>query len=326
MIIVTGGAGFIGSNIIAALNSRGRRDILVVDHLKNGRKMHNLADLDIQDYVDRDDFLQRVQSAELYFGNIDATFHQGACSATTEWDGQFVMRNNFEYSKVLLHWCQSISAQFLYASSASVYGSGEQGFREARDCERPINMYAYSKFQFDQYVRSRWADFKHQVVGFRYFNVYGPRESHKGSMASTPFRFNNEVRADGICKLFAGAYGYADGEQRRDFVYVGDCVSVNLWFFDHPDKSGIYNVGTGLARPFNAVARAVLAWHKEHRAVDASIAYIPFPSHLRGAYQSYTQGDISALREVGYHGDFHTVEYGVEKYLDWLNADRSMAE
>jgi ADP-L-glycero-D-manno-heptose 6-epimerase len=319
MIIVTGGAGLIGSNIVAQLNTRGITDILVVDHMKNGRKMHNLADLNIRDYLDREDFLNQIQEGH-NFGKVEAVFHLGACSATTEWDGQFIMRNNFEYSKVLLHWCQASGAQYLYASSASVYGLAENGFREDRACEMPINMYAYSKFQFDQYVRSLAGQLKHQVVGFRYFNVYGPREAHKGSMSSTPFHFNNQITANGVCKLFAGTAGYGDGEQQRDFVFVEDAAAVNLWFFDHPDKSGIFNIGTGRAQTFNDVARAVVAWHKEHRAVSATIKYIPFPEHLKGAYQNFTQADISALRLAGYYGSFHSVEEGVTKYLDWLNA------
>lgn len=318
MIIVTGGAGLIGSNVVAALNARGYRDILVVDHMKNGRKMHNLADLDTKDYVDRDDFLALLQGGH-DFGKIEAVFHLGACSATTEWDGKFIMRNNFEYSKALLHWCQAIGAQYLYASSASVYGLAKNGFREDRGCEKPINMYAYSKFQFDQYVRSLSGQLKSQVVGFRYFNVYGPREAHKGPMSSTPFHFNNQILGSGVCKLFSGTDGYADGEQRRDFVFVEDCAAVNLWFLDHPEKSGIFNLGTGRAQTFNDVARAVVAWHKKHHNVDAKIEYVPFPDHLKGAYQSYTQADISALRDIGYSGYFHGVEEGVSKYLDWLN-------
>lgn len=323
MIVVTGGAGLIGSNIIAALNARGRKDVLVVDHMKNGRKMRNLADLNITDYLDRDDFLNHIQAGR-NFGKVDAVFHLGACSATTEWDGQFIMRNNFEYSKVLLHWCQNSKAQFLYASSASVYGLAENGFKEERFCEKPLNMYAYSKFQFDQYVRSLADQLKQQVVGFRYFNVYGPREAHKGSMSSTPFHFNNQIFANAVCKLFAGTDGFGDGEQQRDFVFVEDAAAVNLWFFDHPEKSGIFNLGTGQAQPFNDVARAVVAWHKEYRGINATIEYVPFPDHLKGAYQSFTQADISALRSVGYDARFLSVEEGVSKYLNWLNLGDSL--
>ena len=314
MIIVTGGAGFVGSNIIAALNRRGERDILVVDHLRNGHKMHNLADLDIRDYLDRSDFIERLRTGQ-NLGPVRALFHQGACSATTEWDGQYVMRNNFEYSKVLLHWCQQQGAQFMYTSSASVYGLGRNGFREDRPCELPINMYAYSKFQFDQYVRSLQGQLKHQVVGLRYFNVYGPRETHKGAMASTPFHFNRQIGADGVACLFAGTDGHADGEQRRDFVYVDDCVAVNLWFLDHAATSGIFNLGTGQAQTFNDVVSAVIAWHGR-----GTVEYIAFPDHLKGSYQNYTQADMAALRVAGYDGSFHTVEQGVAKYMAWLNA------
>ena len=319
MIIVTGGAGFIGSNLVAQLNARDMNDILVVDHLKNGRKMRNLANLNIRDYLDREDFLSRVQAGH-DFGKIEAVFHLGACSATTEWDGLFMMRNNFEYSKALLHWCQAIGAQYLYASSASVYGLAENGFREDRACEMPINMYAYSKFQFDQYVRSLVRQLKYQVVGFRYFNVYGPREAHKGLMSSTPFHFNNQILANGKCKLFTGTDGYTHGEQQRDFIFVEDVVKVNIWFLDHPDKSGIFNLGTGRAQSFNDVARSVVAWHKAHRCVDSHIEYVPFPDHLKGVYQSYTQADLARLSAAGYEGRFFSVEEGIAKYLDWLNA------
>lgn len=320
MIIVTGGAGLIGSNVIEQLNQRGQTDVLVVDHLKNGQKMHNLADLHIRDYLDRDDFMARIQSGQ-DMGQVSAVFHLGACSATTEWDGQFMMRNNFEYSKQLLHWCQRVNASYIYASSASVYGLGKRGFSEQRDCERPINMYAYSKFQFDQYVRSLQGRLRHQVVGLRYFNVYGPREAHKGSMSSTAFHFNRQLHSDGVCRLFEGTDGYGNGEQLRDFVYVGDCAKVNLWFMDHAHVNGIFNLGTGHANSFNAVANAVLAWHQQQRQAHGRIEYIPFPEHLKGAYQSYTQADISALRRAGYHERFLNVDEGVNAYLDWLHRE-----
>jgi ADP-L-glycero-D-manno-heptose 6-epimerase len=315
MIVVTGGAGFIGSNIVRALNLRGERNILLVDHLANGRKMHNIADLDIADYMDKDEFLEKIGVAH-FFDGVRAVFHQGACSATTEWDGRFVMANNYDYSKRLLHWCIARNVAFMYASSASVYGNGNHGFRVDRSCEHPINMYAYSKFQFDQYVRPLLTKTKSPIAGFRYFNVYGPREQHKGSMSSTAFHFNRQLIEQKKAKLFEGCDGMANGEQKRDFVYVDDVVDVNLWFLDHPEQRGIYNVGTGRAETFNAVAQAVIAWHKE-----GSIEYIPFPEHLKGAYQSYTQADISGLREVGYTKDFLTVKQGVAKYLDWLNAE-----
>ncbi len=319
MIVVTGGAGFIGSNIVAGLNARGRKDIIVVDCMSDGQKMQNLADLDILDYWDQDDFLERIR-ADQAFGPIEAVFHQGACSDTTEWDGRYIMRNNYEYSKDLLNWCQRNSYQFIGASSASVYGRGENGFREMRVAERPINMYAYSKFQFDQYVRASASAFKSQVVCLRYFNVYGPRETHKGVMASTAFHFNNQILKTGACRLFAGSDGYGDGEQRRDFVYVDDCVAINLWFWENPLKSGIFNVGTGRARSFNDVAGAVLNWHRNLRGIEAKIEYFPMPDGLKGFYQNYTQADITALRQAGYKGEFHDVDEGVKKYLDRVNS------
>lgn len=314
MIIVTGGAGFIGSNIVESLNKRGITDIMVVDNLANGRKMTNLADLNFLDYMDREDFIGRINSSGTQFGKIEAVFHEGACSSTTEWDGKFIMRNNFEYSKALLHWCQMVGAQYIYASSASVYGLGKNGFKEDRSCELPINMYAFSKFQFDQYVRRIMPKAKRQIAGFRYFNVYGPREGHKGTMSSVAFHFNNQILKDKKTRLFEGTDGYENGEQRRDFVYVGDCAEINMWFFENPDKSGIYNVGTGKSNSFNSVADAVIKRHG-----FGNKEYVPFPEHLKGSYQSFTEADISALRNAGYSKPFLSVEEGVKKYLDWLN-------
>ena len=313
MIIVTGGAGFIGSNLIRALNKRGESNILLVDHLVNGRKMHNIADLNIADYMDKTEFIDKIDSPT-FLNGVKAIFHQGACSATTEWNGQYVMENNYNYSKHLLQACIAKNVAFIYASSASVYGNGDQGFRVDRGCEQPINMYAYSKFQFDQYVRRLLPTTDCQIAGFRYFNVYGPGEQHKGAMSSTAFHFNQQVIEYNKAKLFSGCDGMANGEQQRDFVYIDDVVDVNLWFLDHPERSGIFNVGTGRAETFNTVANAVIAWHQK-----GSIEYIPFPDHLKGAYQSYTQADISGLRQVGYSKEFLTVKQGVTQYLDGLN-------
>ncbi len=322
MIIVTGGAGFIGSNIVKALNDMGRTDILVVDDLTNGRQFYNISDCDITDYLDKDTFIAQVRASGLPEGT-EVIFHEGACSATTEWDGKFVMDNNYEYSKTLLHACLDKAVPYLYASSAAVYG-GSAVFKETREFEKPLNVYGYSKWQFDQYVRQLQqtfpgGEFPSQVVGFRYFNVYGPREQHKGSMSSVAFHFNNQIKDAGVCRLFAGTEGYGDGEQRRDFVYVGDIVKVNLWFWNNPDKSGIFNLGTGKCQSFNDVADAVIAWHTD-KGTAASKQYMPFPDHLKGAYQSFTEADISNLRSVGYSDDFFTVEQGVAEYLDWLNA------
>ncbi|PRI62035.1 ADP-L-glycero-D-manno-heptose-6-epimerase, partial [Haemophilus influenzae] len=239
MIIVTGGAGFIGSNIVKALNDLGRKDILVVDNLKDGTKFANLVDLDIADYCDKEDFIASIIAGD-EFGDIDAVFHEGACSATTEWDGKYIMHNNYEYSKELLHYCLDREIPFFYASSAATYGDTKV-FREEREFEGPLNVYGYSKFLFDQYVRNILPEAKSPVCGFRYFNVYGPRENHKGSMASVAFHLNNQILKGENPKLFAGSEGF-----RRDFVYVGDVAAVNIWCWQN-GISGIYNLGTGNA-------------------------------------------------------------------------------
>lgn len=318
MIIVTGGAGFIGSNIVKTLNQQGETDIIVVDNLKNGVKFKNIADCEIADYLDKEDFIERIKKGESFAKKVEAIFHEGACSSTTEWDGKFMMENNYEYSKHLLHYCLDHKIQYLYASSASVYGSGTV-FKESREYEEPLNVYGYSKFLFDQYVRRHARDAKSQVVGFRYFNVYGPREQHKGTMSSVAFHHSNQIQETGKVKLFEGYDGYGNGEQSRDFVYVGDAVAVNLWFMQNPDKSGIFNLGTGRSQPFNDVANAVINFHQK-----GEIEYIPFPDHLKGCYQNFTEADISALRAVGYAAPFKSVAEGVTAYLQWLQ-DRSEA-
>jgi ADP-L-glycero-D-manno-heptose 6-epimerase len=312
MIIVTGGAGMIGSNIVKALNEQDLTDILVVDHLKNGKKFKNLVDLQIADYMDRDDFLAQVMAGD-DFGPIEAVFHEGACSATTEWDGKYMMLNNYEYSKELLHFCLDREIPFLYASSAATYGDATQ-FIEEPGYEGALNVYGYSKQQFDNYVRRLWADAEahgetlSQITGFRYFNVYGPREDHKGSMASVAFHLNNQMNAGENPKLFAGSEQFI-----RDFIYVGDVCKVNLWFMEH-GVSGIFNCGTGKAQSFEEVAKAVIQHHgKGH------IETIPFPEHLKGAYQEFTQADLTKLRATGCDVEFKTVAQGVAEYLSIKN-------
>lgn len=312
MIIVTGGFGFIGANLVKALNERGETNILVVDDLSDGHKFRNLVDCQIHDYMDKDRFIQLIKE-EHEFGPVRAIFHQGACSTTTEWDGKMMMETNFEYSKQLLHYCDEREIPFLYASSAATYGAGPV-FQEVPSAEKPLNVYGYSKLLFDQYVRRFWHKAHTQIAGFRYFNVYGPREQHKGSMASVAFHFNNQLKETGVCRLFEGSDGYGNGEQRRDFISVEDVCKVNLWFWDNPQKSGIFNVGTGRSQTFNDVANAVVKWHG-----SGKIEYMPFPEHLKGAYQSFTEADISSLRKAGYQEAFLTVEDGVKRYLDWLN-------
>ncbi len=332
MYVVTGGAGFIGANIVKALNDRGVRDILVVDNLEKADKFRNLTDCEIADYLDKREFLARLLDGE--FRKFKAMFHEGACSDTMEHNGHYMMSNNYEYSKVLLHFCQQKRVPFLYASSAAVYGGGRV-FRESREHETPLNVYGYSKFLFDQYVRRILPKKQAQIAGFRYFNVYGDRESHKGRMASVAYHHFNQYRESGKVKLFEGCDGYANGEQHRDFVSIEDVVAVNLYFLDHPQKNGIFNVGSGRAQPFNDVAVAVI---NSFRLLDGKpaadlatlqkerrIEYIPFPEALQGKYQSFTQADIGALRRAGYKKPFFTVQEGVGRYIRRLAEQAGMA-
>ncbi len=312
MIIVTGGAGFIGSNLVKALNDKGIADVLVVDDLTDGIKFRNLVDCQVIDYLDKDDFLQMVKQERSFTENIEAIFHQGACSSTTEWDGRYMMENNYAYSKALLHYCLKLKIPFIYASSAAVYGIGEN-FKETKENEAPVNVYGYSKYLFDEYVRRFVTEPESLVVGLRYFNVYGPREQHKGSMASVAWHLNQQIQETGKVKLFEGSGGYADGDQRRDFIHVDDVVKVNLWMLEN-GTCDIVNVGTGASRPFNDVAKAIISWHGK-----GEINYIEFPEHLKGNYQSYTEADIHSLRKMGYEDDFLSVEEGVKQYLDDLN-------
>jgi ADP-L-glycero-D-manno-heptose 6-epimerase len=312
MIIVTGGAGFIGSNIVRRLNADGVKDVLVVDDLEDGRKTFNLSDCDVVDYLDKDDFLARIKSGDNFGADITGVLHQGACTDTTEWDGRFMMQTNFEYSKQLLHYCSDFQIPLVYASSASVYGAGTE-FSIERRCERPINAYAFSKLTFDQYVRHVQGDLRSAVVGLRYFNVYGPGEAHKGGMASVIYHFHHQLLKGDEVRLFEGSGGYGDGEQRRDFVHVDDVAAVNLWMLDHSDCSGIFNLGTGVSRSFNDVANAVISWHGR-----GSVKYIPFPENLTDSYQSFTEADISSLREAGYSDEFLSIEDGVNRYLEKL--------
>ncbi len=324
--VVTGAAGFIGSNIVKALNERGETNIIAVDNLSKADKFKNLTDCEIADYMDKEDFIEQLQDGG-FDGILTAVLHEGACSDTMETDGRYMMENNYRYTLELLNHCQNEEVPLLYASSASVYGGGGV-FKESREYESPLNVYAYSKFLFDQVVRRRWAGRSSQIVGLRYFNVYGQRESHKGRMASVAYHFFNQYRADGYVKLFEGCDGYANGGQLRDFVSVEDVVKVNMFFLDHPGKSGIFNLGTGKAQSFNDVAVATIntlraakgesALTLEQMHQQQLIRYIPFPDALRGKYQSYTQADMTALREIGYADPFLTVEQGTARYVNHL--------
>ena len=266
----------------------------------------------ISDYYDKKDFISLIKDGN-DFGQIDAVYHEGACSNTLELDGQYMMKNNYQYSKVLLHYCLDRKIPFFYASSAATYGDSTV-YKENSGNENPINIYGYSKYLFDQYVRQHESSFESQVVGFRYFNVYGPKEKHKGSMASVAFHFNNQIIAGENPKLFEGSGGFDNGEQRRDFIFVGDVVKVNLWMMAHPDVSGIFNIGTGNSQSFNEVANSVINYHGK-----GEINYIPFPDELKGNYQSFTEADLTKLRTTGFDGSFKTVQEGIKEYMQWLH-------
>ncbi|HWH39242.1 MAG TPA: ADP-glyceromanno-heptose 6-epimerase [Usitatibacter sp.] len=322
-LIVTGAAGFIGSNVVKALNERGTADIVAVDNLTRAEKIANLSDCEIADYRDKQEFIEAIR-ADRFATPVEAVLHQGACSDTMEADGRYMMANNYRYSIDLLEWCQAREIPFIYASSASVYGGG-RAFQESREHEAPLNVYGYSKFLFDQVIRRRLEGARSQIAGFRYFNVYGRRESHKGRMASVAFHFFNQYVGAGRVRLFEGSGGYGPGEQVRDFVSVEDVVRVNLFFLDHPEISGIFNVGTGHGETFNAVAHATINAVRKARGeaelsldemrAQSVIEYIPFPQQLVGKYQSYTQADTTALRGAGYEVPFLTVGEGVERYV-----------
>jgi ADP-L-glycero-D-manno-heptose 6-epimerase len=309
MILVTGGAGFIGSNLVRGLNRRGHDDILIVDDLEQGDKHRNLNALRFKDLLDYRDFEARLGSfgAGPRTGEIEAIFHQGACSDTTERDGRFMLRVNYEYSKTLLAFALG-RCPFLYASSAALYGDGKRGFREQEECEEPLNVYAFSKFLFDRHVRSLLPAARTQVAGLRFFNVYGPQENHKGRMASVVFHFHHALTAGKPLSLFEGSAGF-----RRDFVYVEDAVALNLFLLDHPEVSGILNCGTGQAESFETLARTTAAHYP-----GARIEEIPFPDELRGKYQDYTQADLTALRRAGCEHEFTSLEDGVCEYVSIL--------
>lgn len=315
MIVVTGAAGFIGSNIIRGLNQQGVTDILAVDDLRDGKKYRNLAVVKYQDYMDYQVFLSHLKNKIDFPEKITAIFHEGACSDTMEWNGAYMMENNYDYSKIVFHYCLDRQIPFLYASSAAVYGD-KKLFDDQDWQQLPLNVYGYSKWKFDEYVRPYLQNARSQIVGFRYFNVYGPHENHKGKMASVAFHLMNQLEKDGRVKLFSAYGGYDDGEHQRDFIYVDDVVKMNLWFYRHPEKSGIFNCGTGLARSFKDIAKTLL-----HLNGAGKLMYIPFPDSLKGAYQCFTEANLSALHATGYNENFTSLEAGLAAYFKWFQAE-----
>lgn len=325
-VVVTGAAGFIGANVVAGLNRRGIDDIIAVDDLTNGAKYRNLLGLDIDDYLDVSEFYDRFSKGD--FGRIETVFHQGACSDTMVKDGRFMLANNYRCSRKLADACFARGCRLIYASSAAVYG-GSISFREHPECELPLNVYGYSKLLFDQVVRKHLATRQiKQVVGLRYFNVYGPREEHKGRMASVAFHHQEQFLRDGRVRLFDEYGGYAAGCQQRDFIYVKDVVNVILWFLEHPQFSGIFNVGTGKAQAFNDVAVATVNGCRTFAGLpqltldslirESMVEYIPFPEELIGKYQCHTQADLTNLRRIGCDLSFANVETGIQEYMEWL--------
>ncbi len=326
MIIVTGGAGFIGSNIVKAFNSRGESGILIVDHVGDGAKFKNLLGLDFLDIQSKEDFLadinDEVYSEILGDSPIDCVIHMGACSDTMNYDGDYMLENNYEYTKQVMMFCTRFDIPLIYASSASTYGLGSKGFRESPECEDALNHYAFSKLLFDRYLRKTkdspvQNEFHTPIIGLRFFNVYGPQERHKGKMASIFLQMYDQLKRDGVIRLFKGIDGVADGEQKRDFIYVRDVVKIVLWFFDEVSikgvESGIYNCGTGHAHSYNEAARAMTDAFGSGR-----IEYIDFPDVLRGKYQNFTQADTSKLIEAGYNGGFSDLGEAVRDYVRLL--------
>lgn len=312
MIIVTGGVGFIGSNLVNYLNLMGYDDILIIDNFIDGKKLLNIKNLKFKDLIPAENFYLNI---ERYLKkDIEVIFHQGACSDTTNWDGDFILKKNYSSSKALLHEALKNNTKFIYASSASVYGLGENGFNENQVCENPLNPYALSKLFFDNYVRNIIKKNDHvSIAGLRYFNVYGINEFHKNEMSSVVLKFYNQLKKKKIAKLFKGSHGLKNGEHQRDFVHVDDCAKVNYWLFKNEFKSGIFNVGTGISRKFNDIANILIKILNY-----GEIEYVDFPEKLINQYQHNTKADISLLKKIGYNQKFISLENGIKKYIEQL--------
>jgi len=314
MIVVTGGAGFIGSALIAALNKRGVNDILVVDRLGCDQRWKNLVNLRFADYIDKDEFIDMVAEDVLPF-SVDAVFHLGACSSTTETDVSFLMENNFEYTKQLAQWATDENIRFIYASSAATYGDGSQGFSDDEDkleTLKSLNPYGYSKQLFDLWAKRN--GLLEKIVGLKYFNVFGPNEYHKAEMRSFVLKAFEQINATGKVRLFKSHRpDYKEGEQKRDFLYVKDAVDMTLFFYDNPEISGIYNLGAGMARSWNDLAKAVFA----AMGKSPNIEYIDMPDSVRNQYQYFTEADITKLRNAGYKKQITQLEDAVKDYVQY---------
>ncbi len=309
--IVTGGAGFIGSNLIAALNARGEEDILVVDELATDEKWKNLQGLSFTDYWEKDDFRFHLRHDSL--GEVNAVFHLGACSSTTEKNASFLADNNYRFTRELCEWCLNHDIRFIYASSAATYGDGALGYSDSDEVTptlRPLNMYGYSKQMFDLWALKQ--GLLDRIAGIKYFNVYGPREDHKGDMRSVINKAYGQILETGEVKLFKSYKPeYKDGEQVRDFVFVDDAVDATLFFLDRADVSGLFNCGTGKARTWNDLVKAVFA----AMGRPPKITYIEMPEILRAKYQYHTEADMAKLRGVGHRKEFTSLEDGIRKYV-----------
>ena len=320
MIIVTGGAGFIGSALIAELNKRHITDILVVDELGTVQKWKNLCNLSFTDYVEKDDFLEMVMADKLN-SSLEAVFHLGACSDTTETNASYLIKNNYEYSKLLAQWATADNIRFIYASSAATYGDAETGFnddQEKIEILRPLNMYGYSKHLFDLWAHR--TGLLKNIAGLKYFNVFGPNEYHKADMRSFVVKAFEQINATGKVRLFKSYKPeYADGEQLRDFIYVKDAVEMTLFFFDNPQTNGLFNIGTGQARSWNDLVQAVFAAMNK----KPNIVYIEMPESIRNQYQYFTEANITSLRKAGYNKEPTNLEDAIKDYVqNYLQKDK----
>lgn len=309
MIIVTGGAGFIGSNIVRELNYRGHKNIIIVDDFKNSKKHLNINNSFFSKLVLKRDFFDYIKNIDSK--EIEIIFHQGACTNTLEFDGNYMLENNYLFTEKLIKFCTDNNVRLVYASSAAVYGHGKKGFVENQRCENPLNIYGFSKLVIDNQVRDFLKSNKSQIIGLRYFNVYGPSENHKGNMASTIFQFYNQIKKTGKLKLFEGSERFF-----RDFIYVKDVVSVNMYFFENPKISGIFNCGTGKTHSFLEVGKEVVS-----NMENSQIENIPFPKDIEDKYQRFTKSNNKTLKQSGYKRRFTSLKKGIKEYINSLNSN-----